>query len=211
VPLPTPGQLRALRRRDPVLARAMRGVPPFPDLAAESRRRAGTHFHALARAIIYQQLAGAAARTIHDRVLALTPGSRFPRPEEVLRLSPARLRRAGLSASKQQALRDLAGRATSGELGLRSIGRLPDQAIVDRLTTVRGIGEWSAQMFLLFRLGRLDVMPATDLGIREGVRRLDGLAERPTPAAVLERARPWHPVCSVASWVLWRLADGGGV
>jgi 3-methyladenine DNA glycosylase/8-oxoguanine DNA glycosylase len=166
-----------------------------------------SHFHALARSIVYQQLAGAAARTIHDRVAALTPSGRFPTATELLALPEERLRGAGLSRNKLASLRDLAERVGSGRLRLTSIARLDDEGVVERLVEVRGVGRWTAEMFLIFRLGRLDVMPATDLGVREGLRRLDGLGERPTPAEVLARAEPWRPLRSVASWVLWRLAE----
>lgn len=204
---PTARQLSALARRDPVLGRALKRVPPFPGFPEGAASVQRSHFHALARAIVYQQLAGAAARTIHARLCALTPGPGFPRAEEVLRLPDAALRGAGLSGNKLAALRDLAGRVESGALRLRSIGRLPDEEIIERLVEVRGIGVWSAQMFLMFRLGRLDVMPSDDLGVREGLRRLDGLAERPAPKAVLARSEPWRPLRSVASWVLWRLTE----
>ena len=106
-----------------------------------------------------------------------------------------------------RALTDLARRTVSGDLPLARIARLSDEAVIEKLTAVHGIGEWSAQMFLMFRLGRLDIMPTGDLGIREGVRRLDGLEERPTPREVAARAEVWRPLSSVASWVLWRLAD----
>lgn len=204
---PTASELRALARRDPALGRAMQRVAPFPGFPAAAQRLQRTHFHALARTIVYQQLAGAAAKTIHDRVVALTPGTQFPRPEEILALSDERLRGAGLSRNKLAALRDLASKIAAGELDLARIARLSDERVVEALTRVRGIGEWSAQMFLIFRLGRLDVMPATDLGVREGVRRLDGLAERPPPKEVLARAEVWAPLRSVASWVLWRVAE----
>ena len=204
---PTAAQLRALARRDPVLGRALRRVPPFPGFPAGAASVQRSHFHALGRAIVYQQLAGAAARTIHDRVVALTPGRGFPRAEDLLELGDGALRGAGLSRAKVAALRDLAAKVTAGELKLRSIGRLPDDEVVARLTQVRGIGEWSAQMFLMFRLGRLDVMPCGDLGVQEGLRRLDGLDERPTPRELAARSEPWRPLRSVASWVLWRLAD----
>ncbi len=171
--------------------------PGFPDGA-----RSGSHFQSLARAIVFQQLAGQAAAAIYARVRALTPGPSFPRPAELLAMPPERLRGAGLSAAKSRAILDLAEKVESGRLKLRSIGRYPDDEIVERLTEVWGIGEWSAQMFLMFRLGRMDVMPAGDLGIREGLRRLDGLEERPAPARVLERSEPWRPLRSVASWVL---------
>jgi len=201
---PTSAELRALARREPVLGRAMRRVPPFPGFPAGAAH--DSHFHALARAIVYQQLAGKAAATIHGRVKRLSAGSRFPRPDELLALPEGDLRGAGVSQAKTLALRDLATKALDGTLRLRSIGRLTDDDVVERLIQVRGIGVWSAQMFLLFRLGRLDVLPATDLGVQEGLRVLDGLDERPGPAEVEARAAPWHPLCSVASWVLWRLA-----
>jgi len=204
---PSAGELRALARRDPALGRAMRRLPRFPRFPDAVQRVQRTHFHALARAIVYQQLAGKAAATIHARVCALTPGPGFPKPAELLALPDPALRGAGLSRNKLLALRDLAARVESGTLRLSSIARLPDAEIVERLVEVRGIGEWSAQMFLLFRLGRLDVLPATDLGVREGVRVLDGLEERPTPGAVLARGEIWRPLCSVASWYMWRLVE----
>ena len=166
-----------------------------------------THFHSLARSIIYQQLAGKAAQTIHDRVAALGARKPFPTAAELLEIPEERMRGAGLSRNKLAALRDLAEHVESGRLRLAAIGRMEDEAIVERLIEVRGVGRWTAEMFLMFRLGRLDVMPATDLGVREGLRRLDALAERPLPATVLERAEAWRPLCSVASWVLWRLAE----
>jgi len=204
---PSPAELRALARRDPALGRAMKRVPPFPTFPDAAQRVQRTHFHALARAIVFQQLAGAAARTIHGRVCALTPGPHFPRPTEILTLPDDRLRGAGLSRNKLLALRDLAGKIESGELDLIRIARRTDERIVEELVQVRGIGEWSAQMFLIFRLGRLDVMPTTDLGVREGARRLDDLKERPTPKELLARSESWRPLRSVASWVLWRLTE----
>lgn len=204
--LPSPAALRALDRRDPALGRARRRLDPFPGYPI--RGQTGSHFHALARSIIYQQLAGAAARTIHDRVLGLTPGRRFPRPEELERIGDSTLRSAGLSAAKLAALRDLSARVLDGRLPLTAISRRPDDEVVDRLVEVRGIGPWTAQMFLMFRLGRLDVLAPGDLGLQEGMRRLDGLAERPGPRELAARGERWAPLRSVASWVLWRLADG---
>ena len=185
----------------------MRRLPRYPGLPDAARRRR-THFESLARAIIYQQLAGKAAATIHGRVCALTPGSRLPKPEELLALPEARLRGAGLSRNKLAALYDLAERVADGRLRTRSLGRLPDEEVLARLVEVRGIGEWTAQMFLMFQLGRLDVLPTGDLGVQEGLRRLDGLPERPGPAALGERGAVWAPLRTVASWYLWRLADG---
>jgi DNA-3-methyladenine glycosylase II len=140
-------------------------------------------------------------------VVALTPGPRFPAAAELLALSDGAIRGAGVSGAKLAALRDLAERSLDGRLPLRRIGALPDDEIVERLVEVRGIGPWTARMFLLFRLGRLDVLAPDDLGIREGLRRLDGLVERPSPRAVEARGEVWRPLRSVASWVLWRLCD----
>jgi DNA-3-methyladenine glycosylase II len=204
--LPDTRALRALARRDPRLGAAMRRLAPFPGFPTGVLAR-GTHFHALARAIVYQQLATRAAAAIHARVCALAKGSGFPSPSELLALPMASLRAAGLSQSKALALHELAARFESGELRHRSLGRLGDEEVIERLVAVRGIGVWSAQMFLIFRLGRLDVMPAGDLGVREGVRWLDDLAERPTPGEVLARSERWRPLRSVASWTLWRLVE----
>ena len=199
--------MRALRAADPVLAAALSRVPPFPGFPGALANVVGSHFHALARSIIYQQLAGAAAKTIHDRVVALTPGRRFPPPEALLTLDDEAMRGAGLSRAKLASLRDLATRVVDRRLRTAVLGRLPDEEIVERLTEVRGIGEWTAQMFLIFRLGRLDVLPTGDLAVQEGMRRLDGLAERPKPDVMRTRAACWRPLRSVASWVLWRLTD----
>lgn len=203
--LPSAAALRALDRRCPALAAARRRVAPFPGFPSPGGPR--SHFHALARAIVHQQLAGAAARTIHDRVRRLTPGPGFPTARDVLELPDASLRGAGLSANKLRSLRDLAERSLDGRLRLRSLGRLPDEEIIDELVEVRGIGRWTAQMFLMFRLGRLDVMAPDDLGLQEGMKRLDGLAERPRPRELAARAEVWAPLRSVASWVLWRLTE----
>lgn len=203
---PTPTQLRKLAAGDPGLGAAMARVPPFPGFPAGPLAR-GSHFQAIARSIAYQQLAGVAARTIYGRVCALTPGPRFPTVEECLELPDERFRGAGFSAAKTRAVKDLAARCAAGSVRLRSVSRMTDDEIVRMLSSVWGIGEWTAQMFLMFRLGRLDVMPAGDLGVREGVRILDGQEERPSAKAVLERAEPWRPLRSVATWVLYRLCD----
>ncbi len=203
---PTSEQLRELARRDRALARVMTRLPEFPGFPAPEHRRL-SHFQHLARAIVFQQLATAAATTIHDRVCALTKGPRFPTPDELLALPDEALRGAGLSRAKLASLRDLASRVRAGELELARIARQTDERIVEALVAVRGIGAWSAQMFLIFRLGRLDVMASDDLGLREGVRILDGLETRPSPKELLARAEVWRPLRSVASWRLWRLVD----
>ncbi|MFV2006397.1 MAG: DNA-3-methyladenine glycosylase [Longimicrobiales bacterium] len=202
---PTPAQLRAIAKRDPVLGAAMKRVPPFPSMPPPNLK--GSHFHTIARSIVYQQLATAAARTIYGRVRDLTPDKGFPTAKQLLDLPEESLRGAGLSRAKTKAIRDLSTRIESGTLRLGGLGRLSDDEIVRRLTTVWGVGEWTAQMFLIFKLGRLDVMPINDLGVQEGLRRLDGLVERPEPDQLLARAELWRPLRSVASWVLWRLTD----
>jgi DNA-3-methyladenine glycosylase II len=204
---PTPAQLRALARRDPALGRAMKRLDAFPGFPGAAQKVQKTHFHALCRSIVYQQLAGAAAKTIHDRVCALTEHKGFPKPDEVLAIEDARLRGAGLSLNKLLALRDLAGRVARGELDLQRVARRSDERVIEELIQVRGIGEWSAHMFLMFRLGRLDVMAPGDLGVREGVRRLDGLKERPTPKEALARSEVWRPLRTVACWYMWRLTE----
>ncbi len=206
---PSAAELRALARRDPVLGRAMARAAPFPGFPRPGHY--DSHFHALAASIISQQLSTKAAATIAGRVRALTPGPRFPPPEALLDLSDRDLRAAGLSGAKTAALRDLATKALDGTLALRGIARHDDETVIERLVTVRGIGVWTAHMFLIFRLGRLDVMPTGDLGVREGARRLDGLAERPGEAQLLARSEPWRPLRSVASWVLWRLLENDPV
>lgn len=183
----------------------MARVPAFPSMPIAGH--GGSHFHALARAIVHQQLATAAARTIHGRVLALSPGRRFPRPEQIEAMDDEALRGAGLSAAKVRALRDVSERCLDGRLKLRSLGRLPDEEVIEQLVEVRGIGRWTAQMFLLFRLARLDVMAPDDLGLQEGLRILDDLPERPGSKELAGRAEVWAPLRSVACWTLWRLTD----
>ncbi len=185
----------------------MRELPAFPGFPEVGARARESHFESLARAIVYQQLSGKAAATIFGRACRLTPGSRFPRPAEWLRLSEEDMRACGVSSAKARALADLAERASDGRLGLQAAARLDDAVLIERLVEVRGIGVWSAQMFLMFKLGRLDVLPVGDLGIQEGLRLLDGLAERPTPAQVEARGAVWRPLASVAAWYLWRKTD----
>lgn len=206
---PSAADLDALARRDPSLGKVMRELSPFPGFPVDPPL---PHFHALSRIIIYQQLAATAAKTIHGRVQALSPRhSRFPTASELLAIPEERLREAGLSRNKLRALRELAGRIQDGELRLRDLSRHSNEEVIGRLTDVWGIGEWSAQMFLLFHLGRLDVFAPKDLGIQEGIRILDGLDQRPDPPAARARSAVWKPLRSVASWYLWRLAEAGGV
>ena len=171
-------------------------------------RREGTHYEALVRSIVFQQLSGKAARTIHDRFRALYPRNR-PRPELVRETDDASLRGAGLSRQKIGYLRDLSARVTDGSLPLAHLGRLPDDAIIEHLVQVKGIGRWTVQMFLMFRLGRPDVLPELDLGVQNAIQRAYKLRKRPTPKDVLRIGEPWRPYASVASWYLWRSLENG--
>lgn len=188
-----------LRRVDPVLGRLIQRVgrmPPGP-------RTEGTHLGALARAIVFQQLSGKAAGTIHGRFEALF-GGRAPTAHELLAVPDDQLRTAGLSRAKVAYLKDLAGRAASGALPVERLHELEDAALVEALMGVKGIGRWTAQMFLLFRLGRTDILPELDLGIRKGMQYVYGLRRMPTPREVLVRGAAWSPYASFASWYLWR-------
>lgn len=171
-------------------------------------RRTGTHYDALVRSIVFQQLSGKAARTIHDRFRGLYPGRRV-RPELVIATSDTALRGAGLSRQKIGYLRDLSARVADRSLPLAHLGRLPDDAIIEHLVQVKGIGRWTVQMFLMFRLGRPDVLPELDLGLQNAIQRAYGLRKRPTPKDVIRIGAPWRPYASVASWYLWRSLENG--
>jgi DNA-3-methyladenine glycosylase II len=188
-----------LKRTDAVLAGVIERVGP----CRFRRRAAGTHFDALLRSIVYQQLSGKAAGTILDRVLALYDGS-YPLPAQLLDTSEDVLRAAGLSRQKLAYLRDLAAKVDTGEVPLARVGRMSDEAIIAHLTRVKGIGRWTAQMFLIFRLGRPDVLPELDLGIQTAIQRAYELRKRPTPADVLRIGATWRPHATIASWYLWR-------
>ncbi len=176
------------------------------DFALEAGNPEGP-FVALVRAIVFQQLATKAASTIFGRLRALFPGPNFPEPATLLAASESDLRGCGLSSQKLGYVRDLAQRVGSGALDLHALVDLADDEVIARLTTVRGIGRWSAQMFLIFYLGRLDVWPEGDLGIKNGVRLLHALPELPTPAQMQTLGQTFSPYASVASWYLWRLLD----
>ncbi|HXB53446.1 MAG TPA: DNA-3-methyladenine glycosylase [Vicinamibacteria bacterium] len=193
-----------LRRRDPVLARIIAEVGPCR-LRVE---RGGGPFSALVESIVYQQITGRAAATIHGRLCALA-GGRRPRPEDIARASDAALRKAGLSRQKIGYLRDLTSRAREG-LPLGRISRLPDEAVIEALTAVKGIGRWTAEMFLIFRLGRLDVLPVDDYGIRKAMQKAYRKRALPKADWMRRQAEPWAPYRTVASWYLWRSLDGPG-
>jgi len=164
------------------------------------------HFAELTRMIAYQQLAGRAAAAIHGRFAALFDDER-PTPEAVLALPVDALRAAGLSGAKASSIRDLAVKILDGQVKLDRIGRLSDDEIVRELTLVRGIGRWTAEMFLMFQLGRLDVWPVDDYGVRKGYARLFGHDELPAPKALMALGEPFRPYRSIAAWYCWRAAD----
>lgn len=194
-----------LARRDRKLARWMDRIGP---IAADPRwRKPFDPVDALARAILYQQLSGKAAATIVGRVEAAIGSDRF-HCDTLARIDDAGLRACGVSGNKTLALRDLAAREGRGEIPtLRQMATLDNDAIVAALVPVRGIGRWTVEMMLMFRLGRPDVLPVDDLGIRKGAQAVDRLEAMPAPKALLERGERWGPYRTYASFYLWRIAD----
>lgn len=193
---------RELARRDGVLRRMLERHGP-PDLGRGHPRRG--HFAQLARMICYQQLAGSAARAIHGRFAALYDGA--PTPAAVAATPPEALRAAGLSAAKAASVLDLARKVDQGLVRLEGVARLDDDEVVRELTAVRGIGEWTAQMFLMFQLGRLDVWPTLDLGVRTGYARMFGLSAAPTPKELGPEGERFRPYRSLVAWWCWRAVD----
>jgi DNA-3-methyladenine glycosylase II len=195
--------LNHLRRADPVMARVIKSVGP----CRFGVRAEGSHFHHLVRAIVYQQLSWKAAATIHRRFLELMK-SDVPEPAAVAAMHVRRLRTVGLSRQKAGYIKNLAEHVHTGRLPLDEVHELSDADVIAALTEVKGIGVWSAQMFLMFRLGRPDVLPSLDLGIRKGVQLAYGLRSLPTPKRVAKIGAPWSPWSTIASWYLWRSLDG---
>ena len=195
---------RHLSERDPALGAVITrvggtGLVPRPSAST---------FDALARSIVYQQLSGRAAETIFGRFRALYDHGGPLDPARVLSTPPRKLRRAGLSEAKTRAMRDLAAHAVRGDLpSIDQLRQLPPDTVIERLTVVRGVGRWTVEMLLLFRLGHPDVLPVYDLGIRKGVARITRRRELPEPETVSRRGERWRPFRSVASWYLWRAAE----
>lgn len=189
-----------LLREDPAFGPLVKKAGPIRDT-----RPPATHFQTLARAIVFQQLAGAAARTIHDRFVTAVGGD--VTAEAVLQTAEDRLRGAGLSRNKLRALRDLASKVADGTVPLGEMDHLEDEAIIEQLTTVWGIGRWTAEMFLMFHLLRPDVWPVDDLGVRSGWARAHGLAEPPTAAALKPLGEPYRPWRSAVAWYCYRAVE----
>lgn len=193
---------RLLLRRDPMLADIIRRHGPC-GLAAAQRP---DHFSALVRAIVGQQISTKAAATIHARLLALLPGG-LATAESLAALTDEEFRAAGISRQKALYLRDLAGKVIVNTLPLDRIDAMSDDDVIAALTQVKGIGRWSAEMFLIFRLHRPDVLPVGDLGIVNAITRVYRLRKRPTPERIRRLGEAWRPYRSVASWYLWRSLD----
>jgi 3-methyladenine DNA glycosylase/8-oxoguanine DNA glycosylase len=193
-----------LSDRDPKLRELIERVGPF----RMRLDRVATPFEALCESIIYQQITGRAAETIAGRFRDRVGEGRFPQPERVLEAPDTLLREVGLSRGKALALRDLATKSLDGTLpAMARLRAMEDEAIVERLMVVRGIGRWTAEMFLMFRLGRPDVLPIHDYGVRKGFRLAFRRREMPKPESVARRGERWRPYRTVASWYLWRALE----
>jgi DNA-3-methyladenine glycosylase II len=193
-------------RRDKAFAALIRRVGP-PRIGIQRGR---SPYEALMRAIAHQQLHGRAALAILARFEALYPADSFPAPELVLASSEAELRACGFSGAKIAAMRAICAAALDGTVPTRrGSARLSDEALIERLTSIRGVGRWTVEMLLIFTLGRPDVLPVDDFGVRDGYRVLYGLDEAPKPKALAEIGQAWSPHRSIAAWYLWRASDEG--
>jgi DNA-3-methyladenine glycosylase II len=199
-----PETVAELCRLDPALRPLIERVGPItlePDAGMSP-------YQMLGEAIVYQQLTAKAAGTILGRVKALFPRKRFPRPEDLLRMPLPKLRSAGLSRAKALALKDLAAKTRGGVVpSSRQIGKLSNGEIIERLIAIRGIGQWTIEMMLIFKLGRPDVMPATDYGVRKGFARVFGRSELPKPKELLAFSERWKPHRTTVAWYLWRALE----
>jgi DNA-3-methyladenine glycosylase II len=193
-----------LKKSDPVLSAIIDRVG---DYGIQFRQ---PDFETLVKSIVYQQLSGRVASVIFGRLAAAACPKTTPKttakmtPESVLKLRPSRMRKLGLSTQKTAYIRDLARHTRDGRVVFDELHGLSDQAVMERLTQVKGIGVWTVHMFLIFALQRHDVLPIGDLGIRNAIRKAYGMAELPTPAEMEAIAASWRPFCTVASWYLWR-------
>jgi DNA-3-methyladenine glycosylase II len=200
----TPDAISHLSKRCKVMRRLIRTIGPCT-LAPETNR---SPFQSLVSAVAHQQLNGTAAETILRRFRGLFPGKRFPSAAQIADVSDDALRACGFSWAKIAALRDIAAKTLDGTVpGSRAIRALPDEEIIERLTAVRGVGRWTVEMLLIFKLGRPDVLPVDDFGVRNGCRIAFGLDELPKPKELLALGERWRPHGTTAAWYLWRAAD----
>lgn len=195
--------VRHLKAADPVLARVIARVGPC---RLDPGQRPDV-FHALVRSIIYQQLNGNAAGSIYRKFKALYPGKRFPSPPDILATPDADLRSAGISPQKISYLRDLSAKVADGSVNLRQLRAMDDEAVIEHLTQVRGVGRWTAEMVLMFTLGRQDVLPVDDYGFKRGVQFAYKIRQPPKPERLRKLAEPWRPYRSVGTWYMWASLD----
>ena len=189
-------------RRDPVLAAIIKRHGPCGLGAVRDRF---DHFSMLVRAIVFQQLSTKAATTIHNRLLECMPGGTTP--ECLAAITAQQMRAAGISRQKEAYLRDLAERVGSGQVPLEAVDLMTDEEVIEALTKVKGIGRWTAEMFLIFRLQRPDVLPVGDLGIVNAIQKAYRMRKKPTSDRMLKLGEAWRPYRSVATWYLWRSLD----
>ena len=200
----TPAAHKHLSKRDPVMRRLIREHGKC-DLSPETRR---PPFQSLVQAVAHQQLNGTAANTILTRFKKLFPGRKFPRPEDLAKVTDAQIRACGFSFAKIKSIRDITAKALDGTIpSSRQIVKLSDDEIVARLTEVRGVGRWTVEMLLIFQLGRPDVLPADDFGVRTGFRLAYKQREMPKPKELLAFGEKWKPHRTTAAWFLWCAAD----
>ena len=200
----TPAALKHLAANDPVMRRLIREIGRC-ELVPEMRR---SPFQSLVEAVAHQQLNGTAANTILTRFKRLSPGRKFPRPEDLAGVTDEQIRACGFSFAKIAAIRDIAAKTLSGIVPTsRQIVKLSDDEIIARLTEVRGVGRWTVEMLLIFQLGRPDVLPADDFGVRNGFRVAYKKRDLPTPKEILAHGERWRPHGTTAAWYLWRAAD----
>lgn len=200
----TAAALRHLSAVDPVMRKLIRAAGPC-ELRPETRR---PPFQSLVQAVAHQQLNGTAADTILTRFKQLFPGRRFPRPADLAKVTDDQIRACGFSRAKIMSIRDIAAKTLSGVVpDSRAIAKLSDEEIVVRLTAVRGVGRWTAEMLLIFQLGREDVLPADDFGVRNGFRLAYQKRAMPKPKALLGFGEKWKPHRTTAAWYLWRAVD----
>lgn len=200
----TPAAHKHLSKQDSVLRKLIREHGKC-SLKPEKRR---SPFQSLVQAVAHQQLNGTAANTILTRFKKLFPGRKFPKPEDLSKVSDEQIRACGFSFAKIKSIRDIAEKTLSGVIPTsREIVKLSDDEIVARLTEVRGVGRWTVEMLLIFQLGRENVLPAGDFGVRNGFRLAYKKREMPTPKALLKFGKRWHPHATTTAWFLWRAAD----
>jgi len=190
-----------LKKKDAVLRRIIETVGPYRMEFLEPV------FSTLVRSIVYQQLSGKVARVIYNRLLEAADNGSGLTPQAILKLTPGKLRKIGLSRQKSAYILDLARRTHEGSVVFETMHQLSDREVIEHLTAVKGIGVWTAHMFLIFALRRTDVLPTGDLGVRMAIRKAYELSDLPKPAEIEAIAGAWRPYCSIAAWYLWRSLD----